>query len=207
MISTSHMRNHWWWRPGWSKGTRFYTWHLTFQGAGDVHRYTDAYRCGLAHVEGLDLIPDQWLHLTMQGVGDVRQVAEKEVAAIVDAVSGRLRALSPFTLHFDAPVITPEAVETLVQPAERVRELRNAIRAGIADVWTDVPESEDGFIPHVSVAYSNSDGPAEPIQAALDAVHTAPAMCEVTHAELIIIGRDDRMYTWETVASSALGSP
>jgi 2'-5' RNA ligase len=206
MTSTSRMTNHWWWRPGWSRGTRFYTWHLTFQGAEDVHRYTDAYRRGLAHIDGLDPIPDQWLHLTMQGVGDVRQVSEKEVTAIVEAVSSRLGRVSPFALHFDAPVITPEAVETLVQPAEAVHELRKAIRAGIADVRRDVPETEDGFVPHVSVAYSNSDGPSEPIQQALDTVSTPPAVCQVTHAELIIIGRDDLMYTWETVARPALGS-
>jgi hypothetical protein len=23
------LANHWWWRPGWQVGTRFYTWHVT----------------------------------------------------------------------------------------------------------------------------------------------------------------------------------
>lgn len=97
------------------------------------------------------------------------------------------------------------AVETLVQPAEAVREVRRAIRAGIGDVWTTVPESMEGFTPHVSVAYSNADGPAEPIRRALAAAQAEPVTCTVTHAELITLGRDEQMYTWKTVTRAALG--
>ncbi|MFI7644183.1 hypothetical protein [Nonomuraea sp. NPDC049400] len=45
--------------------------------------------------------------------------------------------------------------------------VRRAVRNGIADVWgaARVPETEDGFVPHVSLAYSRISGmPLAPIR-------------------------------------------
>ncbi|MFI1014383.1 2'-5' RNA ligase family protein [Streptomyces sp. NPDC020965] len=198
------MANHWWWRPGWGPGTRFYAWHLTFDDAPDVHRYLAEARGVLDGVPGLDLVPDQWLHLTMQGVGDVQDVSPDDVQAISQAAARRITDIPVFDLRLGAPMITPEAVASLVEPAEPVRALRAAIRDAIREVWQRVPEDEDGFVPHVSVAYSNGDGPAAPVQTALDTLDAEPPTCTVTHADLIAIGRDEQMYTWETIARAPL---
>jgi hypothetical protein len=45
---SNDMRNHWWWRPGWDVGRRYYTWHLTFGGQHDVHRLAAEYRAAIA---------------------------------------------------------------------------------------------------------------------------------------------------------------
>ncbi|MEU8267608.1 hypothetical protein AB0B89_10595 [Sphaerisporangium sp. NPDC049002] len=58
MSDQQQMTDHWWWRPGWSIGRRFYTWHVTFQHASDVRRLAHAYRQGLTGVDGLDLVPE-----------------------------------------------------------------------------------------------------------------------------------------------------
>jgi hypothetical protein len=52
-----HVRNHWWWRPGWRQGRRFYTRHLTFDDQPQLHALVDAYRDSFAQLPGLDLIP------------------------------------------------------------------------------------------------------------------------------------------------------
>jgi hypothetical protein len=53
------MRNHGWFRPGWSVGRRFHTWHLTFEGQEDVHRLAVEYRSALGLLgEVLTPIPD-----------------------------------------------------------------------------------------------------------------------------------------------------
>jgi len=36
--SAEQMIDHWWWRPGWSVGRKFYTWHLTFADQPQAHR-------------------------------------------------------------------------------------------------------------------------------------------------------------------------
>jgi 2'-5' RNA ligase len=200
-----HMRDHWWWRPGWSEGRSFYTWHLTFESEPDVHRFADEYRAALAPVGGLDLIPDKWLHLTMQGIGFVGEVETSTVTEIVMAARERLAAVPAFDVTLSAPVVDPEAILVPVQPDAPVRAVRDAIRAAIGDVLPDVPERAYGFVPHVSVGYSNGTGPAAPFAAAVESANVRPAEARITHADLIVINRDHRMYEWEPFAEVPLG--
>lgn len=200
------MRNHWWWRPGWNVGRRFYTWHLTFEGQDDVHRLAADYRSALAPLgDILTPIPDQWLHLTMQGVGFVGEVKEADVHAIVEAARPRVASVPAFDLRIGPAVLDPEAVLLHVHPDELVRAVRDSIRAAIGDVLGDIPEQADGFTPHVSVAYSASDDPADPIAQVLAENDATPAQARISSAELIVIHRDNRMYEWETFADVPLG--
>jgi hypothetical protein len=80
--------------------------------------------------------------------------------------------------------------------------MRAAVRAGIADVWgaARVPESAGGFMPHVSLAYSNTDGSSAPYAATLAAMAPRSAMVELGAIRLIALGRDGQLYRWETIA-------
>ncbi|RLV08552.1 hypothetical protein CTZ27_07095 [Streptomyces griseocarneus] len=199
------MANHWWWRPGWREGRRFYTWHFTFQGAAEVHRSAAEYRQALQDVPGLDLVPDRWLHLTMQGLGFVDEVAEEDVRAIVDAASARLRSVPAFELTLHRPEITPEAIRWEAYPAPPPATVRDEIRDAIAEVWDVVPEAPGGFAPHVSIAYSSAEAPAAPVAEALERVRPEPAKVTLDSVELIVLGRDRRMYEWEEHARVPLG--
>lgn len=67
------------------------------------------------------------------------------------------------------------------------------------------PEGSAEWHPHVSFAYANATGPADPFEAALAGFdETAPMT--VTAADLIRIGRDEHAYEWETYATVDLGS-
>ncbi|MFE0423804.1 2'-5' RNA ligase family protein [Streptomyces sp. NPDC058953] len=198
------MRDHWWWRPGWTEGRRFYTWHLTFDGQPDVHRFAAAYRALLTPVGGLDPVPDPWLHLTMQGIGFVGDVPEDDVHDIAAAAHGRLASVPAFDLTLGTPVVDPEAILVPARPATPVHTVRDAIRSAIAEI-RDVPENADGFTPHLSLAYSNTTGPTTPFENALTHTHIPEAQAHITHAELIVIHRDNRMYEWETHTRVPLG--
>ena len=200
------MVDHWWWRPGWHKGIRFYAFHLTFGGTdqADVQRLMGAYRTALAGLPDLDLVPDRWLHLTMQGLGFADRLTDHQVDTVIQAARSALAAIPPFEVRLAAPVITPEAIESFAEPAEPVAAVRNAIRGAIRQVM-DVPEPADGFLPHVSIAYSNGTLPYAIAQAALDNVTAVPATARITHANLIEMHRDNMMYEWENYASIYLG--
>ncbi|MFE1841681.1 2'-5' RNA ligase family protein [Streptomyces sviceus] len=200
------MRNHWWWRPGWRTGRRFYTWHLTFEGQDDVHRLAAQYRSALAPLgDTLTPIPDEWLHLTMQGIGFVGETKEQDVSAIVDAAQTRLAAIPAFDVQIGPEVLDPEAVLLHVHPDGPVRAVRDAIREAIGEVLGEVPEKAEGFTPHVSVAYSAGDGPVEPVAQALADLNLTPAHGRISTAELIVIHRDNQMYEWESFAKVPLG--
>lgn len=191
------LRNHWWWRPGWREGRRFYTWHLTFEQEPQLHELVDAYQRELANVPGLDLIPRQWLHLTMQGLGFIDEVVDDQVDALVEAARDRLATVSAPRVTFERALIRPEAIVLPATPPEPVSTIRDAIRESFSDAGLgEAPEPHAGFLPHVSVAYVNQDGSAEPIAAALGQVAMTPVTVTVPAASLIVLDRDIHMYRW-----------
>jgi len=202
------LRDHWWWRPGWREGRRFYTWHLTFEGQQEVEELAAGYRSAL---DGLpvDVVPARWLHLTMQGLGFADEVEDADVERIVAAAHERLALLAPFQVRLGDVRVDPEAVLLAVTPEQPVTAVRGQLRAAIADVWgrDHVPEEAEGFRPHVSLGYVNVAGPAAGL---VDAVRRAPALsarATITAASLIVLHRDHRMYEWEPFASVPLSRP
>ncbi|MEV7012699.1 2'-5' RNA ligase family protein [Streptosporangium sp. NPDC051022] len=193
------MRDHWWWRPGWRIGRRLYTFHATFDGQPELHQLVTAHQTALSGLGSLDIIPLEWLHLTMQGIGFTDEVAAADADAIAVAATARLASLGPVELTFTRPIVDPESVQFQPQPVEGIDEVRRAVRAAIAQVrgTEQVPE-EESWVPHMSIAYSNADGSAEPYVEALERVQTEPVTVTVPRIRLIVIHRDERLYQWET---------
>ncbi|MGH3930442.1 MAG: 2'-5' RNA ligase family protein [Pseudonocardiaceae bacterium] len=207
--TTQQMRDHWWWRPGWRVGRSFYTWHVTFDDQPAAHQLAADYTPVLDDLPTVDPIPVQWLHLTMQGVGFTDETDRADVDAIVAAAQHRCAALTPFTITLGPARVDPEALMLPVRPPEPVAALRTAIRAAIADVWgpDTVPEDPHDFRPHVSLAYSNHTGPAEPITQRLAAHPLTSTEITIHRASLIELNRDHRAYEWTDIATAELSTP
>ncbi len=201
------IRDHWWWRPGWRVGRRFYTWHITFEGQHDLHWLVRAYQARLDMPE-LDLVPLDGLHLTMQGVGFTDEVSQQDLQKLVMAAGTRCALLAPFTLTLGPARVRPEGVNLPVTPEAPVRQLRMAIREAIAEVWGQerVPESAEGFTPHVTLAYSNADGPAAPLIERIERAGAPQAVATIRAAQLIDLERDSHVYRWKTRAAVPLGT-
>ncbi|MGQ0773416.1 MAG: 2'-5' RNA ligase family protein [Pseudonocardiales bacterium] len=114
--------------------------------------------------------------------------------------------MAPFTITLGPARVDPEALMLPVRPTESVVALRTAIRAAIADVWgpENVPKDPHGFRPHVSLAYSNGTGPAEPITQRLAAQPMSSADITVHRAALIDLNHDHRAYEWTDIATVEL---
>ena len=209
------MRNHWWWRPGWRVGRRAYTFHITFDettvdGAPRLHRLAADYQSRLAGMSGLDLVPLKWLHLTMQNVGFTDEVSGAEIQAVVRAARDHCVNLAPFDLSFDSLEMRSEAIALRPSPPEPVARLRSSLRSAIALVRGQIPEAPehaDGFEPHVSLAYSNADGPSDSFIERIAGVPGQRATVTVLAASLIILDRDERVYRWTTYETIPLGPP
>jgi hypothetical protein len=200
----SQVAYHWWWRPGWHVGRRFYTVHATFADVPAVQSLASKARDRLASLPGLDLIPGQWLHLTMQGLGFADEVSDSDLSAIISAAQARLAAVRPVSVMIGPPVVASEGVACWASPPRALDPIRDAVRAGIADAWGPgrVPEAAE-WSAHVSVAYASADGPGEPIEAALGGLSDT-AQATIESVELIRLGRDNRVYEWDMVASLPL---
>jgi 2'-5' RNA ligase superfamily len=185
-------------------GRRVCTWHFTFGGQTALHQLVDAYQARLAGLPGLDLVPRPWLHLTTQGIGFTDEVPEADVDAIIQESRKRLAAVPRVMVTMGPAIVDPEAILLPVRPADGLTVVRRALRDAIAAVrGADQLGESDEWTPHVSVAYSNADGPMALYQEALGQ-STESVPVEISDVQLIILGRDTHLYQWQTRASIAL---
>ena len=193
----SEVRDHWYWRPGWRVGRSFYTWHLTFADHPEAAELLAAYQPVIATMPGITPVPLEWLHLTMQGVGFSDKVSADELAEIVEAARYRLARIAPFTVTIGPAVVDPETVQLPVRPIQALQNLRDHVRAAIADVWgpDSVPEHPE-LRPHISLGYFNTPGPAAPLRAQLSAIPPHTATLTISSVSLINLHRDNQMYEW-----------
>jgi 2'-5' RNA ligase len=201
------MISHWWWRPGWSVGRAFYTWHVTFDEGSAIAQLADQYRPTLEQFPGLDVLRTDQLHLTVQGLGFAGEVPEADVAAIVEATRPELAALPPRVAEAGPAYADSETVQVAIHPADEVAEVRAALRRGIAAVWgaNNVPEDADIFRPHVTFAYSNSHNNRSEIADALDSIGPLTTKATVGRLSLIRLHRDNQAYEWTEIAEVKIG--
>ncbi|GAA6525031.1 2'-5' RNA ligase family protein [Intrasporangium sp. DVR] len=198
------MANHWWWRPGWKVGTRFFAWHITLDGQDELHQLIDQYQEALRPFPTLDPIPKEWRHITLQGLGHVKDVSDQQRHDAVQAVAERLAKLDPIESTFQRAVIFREAIALPPSNPDAYTPLRNEIRAGITDAWGWCPESATGFRAHVSVAYSNGRAKAAAMQQALINAGPVEAATRFAEVSLIRMNRDQHMYQWTTMDEAPL---
>ncbi len=188
-----------------------YTFHVTLErpdveDAVSLHRLVRQYQLAVSSLGGMDIVPARWLHLTVQGVGFTDEVDDRAVRAILAAARGRCAEVAPFELTLGPALLFREGISLCGRPLEPARRLRTSLRAAIADVWgqNGLPESEH-FIPHVSLAYSATDGSTDRFIDAIEACPLKSATITVRGVTLIVLNRDSRMYQWHRFEHLSLG--
>jgi hypothetical protein len=183
-------------------------WHVTFGDQPAVRDLAARARTLLCDVPCLDLVPERWLHLTTQDVGFSDEVSAGDLAAITAAARVRLAAVPPAAITVGPPRVLDEGIGCDVHPVAALSPVRDALRAAAGDVrGPERVPGEAGWWPHVSLAYASADGPSAPAEAALAGFAAAAAITvTVTEVQLIVLGRDEHVYQWETRATVRLGT-
>ncbi|WP_051712515.1 2'-5' RNA ligase family protein [Spirillospora albida] len=204
MTLPESMSDHWWWRPGVRPDRRLLVWHILLDDQPAVRDLVAAYQDRLAGIGGLDMIPAEWLHMTTQIVGFRDEIGGGEVDGMVESAQRRLAGLEPVTVELGRLWIHSEAVVLGIRPPRALDLVRDAVRASAKRVRAHQLEAEPTWEPHVSVAYSNTAGPAAPVVEAL-AERLEPVQMRVNEVHLVEQVRVDRLYRWERRASARLG--
>lgn len=200
-------RDHWYWRPGWGVGTRFYTFHVTFGAQPGRGALIDAVR-ELEPVRsrsGWDAIPERWLHLTVQGIGFAEKVGPSELGLVIEAAREEVAGMGRMELDLTPALVDAEGVNfPVAHPA--LDGVRTGLRRALARVRGPEKVGEDeAWRPHVSVAYANTTGlPLEPVRTLLADAPVRAAVV-VDHLSLLRLHRDRRVYEWEEVVRLPLG--
>jgi len=199
-------RNHWWWRPGWGIGTRYYTWHLTFEHCHELHLLASRLRPALARHPVQDVIPDGWLHLTMTGIGFEAEVSAEQLGVITERVFAELPDLPTGVLTLDSVLVADEGV---LLPARRdtwLMELSALQRRVVAEV-VGPGEWDAPFWPHVSLSYAGGTMPVAPLVADLEGAVPPQETLAVARPRVTLmrINRDARQYRWDVVDQRVWG--
>jgi 2'-5' RNA ligase len=200
-------RDHWWWRPGWRKGRSFYTWHITFSSSDPIRQIVSSYAPIIIGLNTLDPVEIDGIHLTLQGIGFTDEVSGVDIKRIVASTLPRCAQLEPIKARLDEPRIDEEALHMNVRPVEQIAHVKLALRSGIGDVWghENVPESMDGFRPHITLAYSNGVASIDRINSAIKECSLPVADILIPSVSLIELNRDCGRYEWTKLATVTLG--
>jgi 2'-5' RNA ligase len=166
-----------------------------------IRRYQDAVK----GVPILDPVPADWPHVTMLELPFVDKIDETALAPVTEALQGRLAELHRPKVTFHRHTIATEAVYLRAEPRGPLDEVRLAMYDAVAAVlppgtFTSRRPRPGSFKPHVSFAYVNSDGPDDPIVAALEEVEPESVAITFDGASLVELCRDRRMWQWIPVA-------
>ncbi len=196
-------RDHWWWRPGWGPGTRYLTFHLTFEDAPALHAAAARMGEALQGLRSVDVVPIPWLHLTMTGVGFAHDVSQITAADLVERVFSAARTLDVTPLRFDRLSLVREALALKADSGGWIGELNGIQVEAIQDVC-GVDLGEVAFHPHVSLAYFSGEVDEPGLVRAVEAVGLHDVAIARPRLSLLELGRDDRVYTWRVVAQQPL---
>jgi 2'-5' RNA ligase len=199
----TRMADHWWQRPGRSPGRLQYHWHVLFHDQPAVHRLAELAQRRLDGLPGLDLVPLQWLHLTTLVAGFADEVSREQVGVMTADAQRRLARVAPILVTLGRVFYHPEAIVLPAEPLDALQPVLAAVAGAAVAAGIDAHSDTDPWLPHISIAYSHSTGPAAPIIAALGRrlPETAIAVASVSLVAQTQVGRS---WQWQPVAEASL---
>ncbi|MFC5753855.1 2'-5' RNA ligase family protein [Actinomadura rugatobispora] len=126
------MSDHWWWRPGARPGRRLLVWHILLHDQPEPRELVRQCQDKLAGLDGLDLIPEEWLHMTTQIIGFADEISVAEVDAMLEGAAERLGALAPVEVELGKLWFHSEAIMLGVRPPQALDPVREALRDAVA---------------------------------------------------------------------------
>ncbi len=192
------MRDHWWWRPGVRPGRRVLVWHLLFDDQPQVRELVRGCQERLSGVAGLDPVPLDWLHMTALVAGFADETSGSRVREMVEAVRERMRLLAPADVSLGRPLFHDEGLALGVSPEDGARAVRAGVRAAVG-------AGEPGWTPHLSVAYSNADGPKDPLVTAMR-LPPEPVGARIGAVHLVSQERVGHRYVWDRLETVPIGA-
>ena len=193
------LEDHWLPQPDVDPGRPRLMW---FMRVGDCPQVAELARLGqrrLAGLDGLDLVPRQWLHMTTLIAGFADEITPDQVGAMAGEACRLLARTPPVAITLGKVLYHPRAVMLGVGPPGALDPVLRA-----AQQATHVATGRGGALygepwtPHITLAYSNMAGPAGPV---IDAVgRELPSRRAAVTAISLVSQAPEQLWTWDLVA-------
>jgi len=199
------MEDHWLPQPDVDPGRARLMW---FMLVGDCPPVAELARLGqrrLAGVEGLDLVPQRWLHVTTLIAGFADEIPRGQVSVMASEARRLLARTPPVTITLGKVLYHPRAVMLGVGPPGALEPVLVAARQAtrLATGRSGELHSEP-WTPHITLAYSNAAGPAGPVIDALG--RELPSRKAAVTAISLIAQAPGQLWTWDLVTEVPFGT-
>jgi 2'-5' RNA ligase len=189
------LRNHW---SGPAR-PRAYYWYLTFADDTTICDLATRAQQALAFPY-YDPVPPDGLHMTIGRIAPEGGITAAQLNSVSAVASLACQAIPPFRIRLGELSGTRGAIGFTVTPVAPISQLRDTLRAATMSVRPDGAATREEMIPHITIAYGNTDGvPAADAIAAVETLNASKLRAEVTvrQTAVVLLERCQRSYTWE----------
>jgi 2'-5' RNA ligase len=190
--------------PGPGQGALY--WHILVGDHPEARDLAHTAQKRLAGFHGLHMTPTEWLHITTLIVGSTNDMTPDQQYEMLTAASELLAALPPVTMTLSRILYHPEAIAVAVQPTDALKQIRNAVQAATHRVTGREGHSKSTqWTPHMTIAYSETEQPAEPLIAALGREVQSHEFT-VDAVTLVEQRGAERLWDWHPIGRASLSS-
>ena len=189
--------------PGHDQGEIY--WHILLGDDPHVHALAAEAQRRLASFGGLHMTPQRWLHMTTLVVGSTDEIAEHQMTAMTEQAAKLLSRVDPITVTLGRILYHPEGIVLGTQPADTLTPVLHAVQTATRNAtgYQGRISGSTPWIPHVTICYSTSRQPAEPIIKALG--HELPSrQVRVSAVSLVVQRGPERLWDWHPYATAQL---
>ena len=196
------LRNHW---SGPAR-PRAYYWYLTFADDAAICDLAARSQQALAFPY-YDPVPPHGLHMTIDRIALEGGITAAQLNSVSEVARRACQAISPFRISLGELSGTRGAIGFAVTPIALISQLRDTLRAATLSVCPGAAVTREEMIPHLTIAYGNTDGvPAADAIAAVERLNASRPRVEATvgQAAVVLLERRQRSYTWELLSQVPL---
>jgi 2'-5' RNA ligase len=203
----AQMANRWQDRPEPEPGDGTVYWHVLMRDYPQAIDLARQAQQRLSQFGGLHMTPLEWLHMTTLVAGPAAGLSGDQLDQMARTAAGLLAGLPPVQVTLGRVLYHPEAIMLAVTPAQALAPLHEAARTATRKVLDRQAPGDDPSLwtPHVTICYSTSDQPAQPIIAALGR-QLPKCRIQISALSLVVQRGPERRWDWRTVTTIRLAA-
>lgn len=205
MTLPEQMTDRWARRADPAPGERTLYWHVLMRDYPQVAELASQARQRLAPFTGLHMTPPEWLHMTTHVAGPADQFSDQQIQHMTAVASHYLAKAPPITVNLGRILYHPEAIMLAVTPVGDLAPIRNAAVTATKSVTKSAGPDDASWTPHVTLCYSTSEQPAQPIISRLG-IQLPASQVDIGTVSLVIQDGPERDWNWTTIATIRLRS-
>lgn len=202
------MRDRWQNRAEPSSGQGTVYWHILLHDHPQVRATARVAQERLSHFNGFHMTPAKWLHMTTLIAGSTEEISPEQMTTMLTEAQKVLSVIQPITVTLGRVLYHPEAIMIGIRPEGALEPILKAAQHATHKATGSegtINGSLPSWTPHMTVSYSTTQQPAEPI---IGSLGKELPNCEVqiNTLNLVVQWGPERLWNWEVIGAAQLGT-